>query len=157
VIIGAMDKHWQDHLTEMEELRQSVGLRGYGQKDPLNEYKNEAFLYFEQMMKSIRADVCHRLFHSATNIKAFENMLSVLSRQAQTQGPVDPTGAAAPGITGPSNVPRRRLLAGAGGPSEEEAQPSMAPGRNQGPKVGRNDPCPCGSGKKYKKCCGRVA
>jgi len=157
VIIGAMDKHWQDHLTEMEELRQSVGLRGYGQKDPLNEYKNEAFLYFEQMMKSIRADVCHRLFHSATNIKAFENMLSVLSRQAQTQGPVDPTGAAAPGITGPSNVPRRRLLAGAGGPSEEEAQTSMAPVRNQGPKVGRNDPCPCGSGKKYKKCCGRVA
>ena len=158
VIIGAMDKHWQDHLTEMEELRQSVGLRGYGQKDPLNEYKSEAFTYFEQMMKNIRADVCHRLFHSATNVKAFENMLSVLSRQAQTRGPVDPTGAAAPGIAALSKVSqRRRVLAGAGGPSEEEAQTSVVTVRNRGPKVGRNDPCPCGSGKKYKKCCGRAA
>ncbi len=158
VIIGPMDKHWQDHLTEMEELRQSVGLRGYGQKDPLNEYKSEAFTFFEQMMKSIRGDICHRLFHSATNIKAFENMLSVLSRQAQTRGPVDPTGAAAPSITALPNIQqKRRVLAGADGMSGEEAQPSVVTVRKEGPKIGRNAPCPCGSGKKYKKCCGRAA
>ena len=157
VIIGAMDKHWQDHLTEMEELRQSVGLRGYGQKDPLNEYKSEAFSYFEQMMKNIRTDVCHRLFHSATNIQAFENMLSVLSQQAKTQGPVDPSGGGGPDLSGLSNMSRKKGLVGANDPAEGETQTSITPFRNQGTKVGRNDPCPCGSGKKYKKCCGRAA
>ena len=58
VIIRSIDRHWQDHLTEMEELRRSVGLRGYGQKDPLSEYKNEAFRYFGELMENTRSEIC---------------------------------------------------------------------------------------------------
>jgi preprotein translocase subunit SecA len=79
VVVNAVDIHWQDHLTEMDELRRSVGLRGYGQKDPLSEYKNEAFRAFEEMMVSMRSDVCSGMFRSSTNLAAFENMLSNLS------------------------------------------------------------------------------
>ena len=79
VVVHAADLHWQDHLTEMEELRRSVGLRGYGQKDPLSEYKNEAFRAFEEMMGTMRSEVCSGMFRSSTNLAAFENMLSALS------------------------------------------------------------------------------
>ena len=89
VVVNAVDVHWQDHLTEMDELRRSVGLRGYGQKDPLSEYKNEAFRAFEEMMVSMRSDVCSGMFRSSTNLAAFENMLSnqveSLGQQVQTQ------------------------------------------------------------------------
>ena len=141
VIIHSLDKHWQDHLTEMEDLRQSVGLRGYGQKDPLNEYKNEAFVFFEEMMVSFRSEICTGIFRSATNIRAFENMLAMLSRNVRSQGPSDVDGSLLPGA--------------AGGRSAEEVKLPKVTIRREGPKVGRNDPCPCGSGKKYKKCCGR--
>jgi preprotein translocase subunit SecA len=68
-------------------LRRSVGLRGYGQKDPLSEYKNEAFRAFEEMMVSMRSDVCSGMFRSSTNLAAFENMLSNLSNVAKATGP----------------------------------------------------------------------
>ena len=87
VVVNAVDVHWQDHLTEMDELRRSVGLRGYGQKDPLSEYKNEAFRAFEEMMVSMRSDVCSGMFRSSTNLAAFENMLSNLSGVARATGP----------------------------------------------------------------------
>ena len=80
VVVNAVDVHWQDHLTEMEELRRSVGLRGYGQKDPLSEYKSEAFRAFEEMMGAMRSEVCTGMFRAATNLAAFENMLSTLSK-----------------------------------------------------------------------------
>ena len=86
VVVNAVDVHWQDHLTEMEELRRSVGLRGYGQKDPLSEYKNEAFRAFEEMMIGMRSEVCTGLFRSSTNLAAFENMLSSLSVWPRQQG-----------------------------------------------------------------------
>ena len=87
MVVNAVDVHWQDHLTEMDELRRSVGLRGYGQKDPLSEYKNEAFRAFEEMMVSMRSDVCCGMFRSSTNLAAFENMLSNLSDVARASGP----------------------------------------------------------------------
>ena len=87
MVVNAVDVHWQDHLTEMEELRRSVGLRGYGQKDPLSEYKNEAFRAFEEMMIGMRSEVCTGLFRSSTNLAAFENMLSSLSGVAKATGP----------------------------------------------------------------------
>ena len=146
VIIHAVDQHWQDHLTEMEELRQSIGLRSYGQKDPLNEYKSEAYVYFEQMMNIIRASVCSGIFRSATNVKSFENMLALLSRSARTTGPADAVEALA--------AASGRAV---GGPGAElgaaRAQLPRVTIKREHPKVGRNDPCPCGSGKKYKKCC----
>ena len=86
MVVNAVDVHWQDHLTEMEELRRSVGLRGYGQKDPLSEYKSEAFRAFEEMMGAMRSEVCTGMFRAATNLAAFENMLSTLSKSAKSTG-----------------------------------------------------------------------
>jgi preprotein translocase subunit SecA len=140
VVINAIDHHWQEHLTDMEELRRSIGLRSYGQKDPLLEYKNEGFKYFEEMMGNVRLQICTGLFRSASNMEAFENMLAILTRTARAQGPEDE----------PAPAP-------AAAPAEAQA-PAELPGitvRNDEPKVGRNDLCPCGSGKKYKQCCGR--
>ena len=152
VVVNAADVHWQDHLTEMEELRRSVGLRGYGQKDPLSEYKNEAFRAFEEMMGAMRSDVCSGMFRSSTNLAVFENMLSTLSNVAKTTGPESTTDGGFDQFRGSS-----------GGPPAPEASeapeiPQVAvPVTREAPKVGRNDPCPCGSGKKYKKCCGAAS
>jgi preprotein translocase subunit SecA len=149
VVVNAVDVHWQDHLTEMDELRRSVGLRGYGQKDPLSEYKNEAFRAFEEMMGSMRSDVCSGMFRSSTNLAVFENMLSTLNNVAKTTGPESS------GDTGFDQF--RSSPGGPGSPQASEAPeiaPIATPVVRDAPKVGRNDPCPCGSGKKYKKCCG---
>lgn len=152
VVVNAADVHWQDHLTEMEELRRSVGLRGYGQKDPLSEYKNEAFRAFGEMMGAMRSDVCSGMFRSSTNLAVFENMLSTLSNVAKTTGPESTTDGGFDQFRGSS-----------GGPPAPEASeapeiPQVAvPVTREAPKVGRNDPCPCGSGKKYKKCCGAAS
>jgi preprotein translocase subunit SecA len=152
VVVNAVDLHWQDHLTEMEELRRSVGLRGYGQKDPLSEYKNEAFRAFEEMMGAMRSDVCSGMFRSSTNLAVFENMLSTLSNVAKTTGP-DSTSEGGFGQFRPSSggMPMP-------GSSEAPEIPQVAvPVTRDAPKVGRNDPCSCGSGKKFKKCCGAVS
>jgi preprotein translocase subunit SecA len=144
VVINAIDHHWQEHLTEMEELRRSIGLRSYGQKDPLVEYKGEAYRFFEELMTNVRLQICTGLFRSASNLSSFENMLSILARSARTQGPetapppAAPNGAASPGPQ----------------PAEPELRLPKVTLRRDTPKVGRNDPCPCGSGKKYKHCHG---
>lgn len=87
VVINAIDHHWQEHLTEMESLRQSVGLRSYGQKDPLVEYKGEAYKYFEELMQNVRLQICTGLFRSASNVQVFENMLALLAKNARAKGP----------------------------------------------------------------------
>jgi preprotein translocase subunit SecA len=149
VVVNAVDLHWQDHLTEMEELRRSVGLRGYGQKDPLSEYKNEAYRAFEEMMQAMRSDICSGMFRSSTNLAAFENMLSSLSNVAKTSGPDQSGVQGFDRFTGPQGGPQQAEL------SEAPEIPKVAvPVVRDAPKVGRNDPCPCGSGKKFKKCCG---
>ena len=83
VVIHAIDHHWQEHLTEMENLRQAVGLRSYGQTDPLVAYKGEAYKYFEELMNNVRLQICTGLFRSASNIDSFEHMLALLSRTAR--------------------------------------------------------------------------
>ncbi len=145
VVINAIDHHWQEHLTEMEELRRSIGLRSYGQKDPLVEYKGEAFKYFEELMNNVRLQICTGLFRSASNLQAFENMLALLSRGARLQGPES---APAPAEPAPEPTP----VAAAAEPGEPTL-PAVTV-RREAPKVGRNDPCPCGSGKKFKNCHG---
>ncbi len=87
IVINAIDHHWQEHLTEMEELRRSIGLRSYGQKDPLVEYKGEAYKYFEELMQNVRLQICTGLFRSASNMQVFENMLAMLAKNARAQGP----------------------------------------------------------------------
>jgi preprotein translocase subunit SecA len=133
----------------MEELRRSIGLRSYGQKDPLVEYKAEAYRLFDELMTNVRLQICTGLFRSASNLSSFENMLSILARSARTQGPetaVAPARPPAPAAPG----------AAPGGPpqAEPELQLPKVTIRRDTPKVGRNDPCPCGSGKKFKHCHG---
>jgi preprotein translocase subunit SecA len=147
VVINAIDHHWQEHLTEMEELRRSIGLRSYGQKDPLVEYKGEAYKYFEELMNNVRLQICTGLFRSATNLQSFENMLQILARSARTEGPENPP-APPPAASAPAEP-----AAGAAAPAAEMELPKVTI-RREAPKVGRNDPCPCGSGKKYKHCHG---
>jgi preprotein translocase subunit SecA len=149
VVINAIDHHWQEHLTEMEELRRYIGLRQYGQKDPLVEYKSEAYGFFEELMANVRLQICTGLFRSASNLAAFENMLSILAKGARLQGPESPP----PAPRAPAAAPRP-APASADRAEEQEIHLPKVTLRRDTPKVGRNDPCPCGSGKKYKHCHG---
>jgi preprotein translocase subunit SecA len=160
VVINAIDHHWQEHLTDMEELRRSIGLRSYGQKDPLVEYKGEAYKYFEEMMTNVRLQICTGLFRSATNLQSFENMLSILARNARMEGPENPPApGAGPRLAAPPTNTTITTSSPAGalpGPADQpEIQLPKVTIRREVPKVGRNEPCPCGSGKKYKQCCGK--
>jgi preprotein translocase subunit SecA len=153
VVINAIDHHWQEHLTEMEELRRSIGLRSYGQKDPLVEYKGEAYKYFEELMNNVRLQICTGLFRSASNLESFENMLALLSRTARAVGPGD---VPASGAASAPQISTSGTGSGPGGAAapEPEIQLPKVTIRREMPKVGRNDPCPCGSGKKFKNCHG---
>ncbi|MFM9092694.1 MAG: SEC-C metal-binding domain-containing protein, partial [Verrucomicrobiota bacterium] len=151
VVINAIDHHWQEHLTEMEELRRSIGLRSYGQKDPLVEYKGEAYKYFEELMGNVRLQICTGLFRSASNLDSFEQMLALLSRTARAQGPQE-GGGAAPAVT--TTVSTGGTAAAPDAPAEQEIVLPAVTIRRETPKVGRNEPCPCGSGKKFKNCHG---
>jgi preprotein translocase subunit SecA len=156
IILNAIDRLWQEHLYAMDALREGVYLRGYAQKDPLIEYKTEAYDMFVELMANIKNEVLHNLFRSTSNLQAFENFLSTLPQfLLKEQGPSSAT------ATGP--VPGRhgdRMAPGDGVSSNgdgSELTLDLAPVRRDTPKVGRNEPCPCGSGKKFKNCCGRVA
>jgi preprotein translocase subunit SecA len=156
IILNAIDRLWQEHLYAMDALREGVYLRGYAQKDPLIEYKTEAYEMFVDLMANIKNEVLHNLFRSTSNLQAFETFLSTLPQFLMRQE------ATAPTANGP--LPGRRperigTASGGNGEAEgeDEVKLELAPVRREMPKVGRNEPCPCGSGKKYKNCCGRVA
>ena len=140
IILNAIDRLWQEHLYAMDSLREGVHLRAYGQKDPLIEYKNEAYDMFVELMANIKNEVLHNLFRSTSNLQAFEQFMASLPQHLLHQ-----EGG------GESNI--------LGGTVEQPAaQPRAAmPVRREDIKVNRNDPCPCGSGRKYKSCCGRTA
>ena len=157
IILNAIDRLWQEHLYAMDALREGVYLRGYAQKDPLIEYKTEAYEMFVELMANIKNEVLHNLFRSTSNLQAFETFLSTLPQFLMRE-----QGATAPAANGP--LPGRRperIGSAIGGNGEAEGEGEvkleLAPVRREMPKVGRNEPCPCGSGKKYKNCCGRVA
>jgi len=155
-ILSAIDKLWQEHLYEMDSLRYSIGLRGYGQRDPLIEYKAEAFRIFDDLMVNIKSEVCHHIFRSASSLMAFENFMRNVPQRTVHQsssafGNTAPTGSDTAGAQAPRNGPPQ----GSDIVSEAAAAVEKARPVRTGPKVGRNDPCPCNSGKKYKHCCGR--
>jgi preprotein translocase subunit SecA len=142
IVIRAIDRNWQDHLTEVEDLRKSVGLRSYGQRDPLNEYKAEAYNFFEQMMSRMREDVCSGLFTSATNLQSFQSLIQLMQR-ARATGPTDPMQPIAavvppPATTsGTGNGPPPPAAAGTG--AQEVKLPKVTPRPVETPKYGRND------------------
>lgn len=174
VCLTSIDEEWQKFLAAMDDLRRSVNLRGYGQRDPLVEYKREAFQMFSELMGTIKSGIVRSAFTTTTNVEAYFAMRERASAEAQTvhQDLGDITAAVSqasapaqsftvqaplPGGSAPEQVaPDGSLesLMNAIGMNESPA-PAPTPIRSAGPKVGRNDPCPCGSGKKYKNCCGK--
>ncbi len=141
-ILSAIDRLWQEHLYNMDSVRNSIGLRAYGQRDPLLEYKAEAFKVFEELMVGIKSEICGNIFRSASSLLAFEQFL-----QKMPQKTVHQQGSAI----------SEAKAAASGSDVVSEANDAIAKAKpvRTGPKVGRNDPCPCGSGKKYKQCCGK--
>ncbi|PXA05600.1 preprotein translocase subunit SecA [Coraliomargarita sinensis] len=139
LIIRSLDRRWQDHLTEMEELRRSVNLRGYGQKDPLNEYKSEAFAFFEELMQNVRTEICNSVFRSATTAEAFKTMLSRLSQVAQTAGPGTGSPQTSALTAAAAQAQTATATQGGAAPKKDVELPKLEPVRRELPKIGRND------------------
>ena len=131
-MLVVIDAQWKDHLLSIDHLKEGIGLRGYGQRDPLTEYKKEAFDLFQDMVERVKAAVVERLFKVQIVRDAPMELPAITAwadaRESRGELPAEP---------GRSTPPLKR-------------EPVRTP---TGAKVGRNDPCPCGSGKKYKKCC----
>ena len=155
IILNAIDRLWQEHLYAMDALREGVYLRAYAQKDPLVEYKAEAYEMFTELMANIKNEVLHNLFRSTSNLQAFENFLATLPQFLMREhAPTSPT-ATTDRARQPQPV---GAVAGMEGNGDGAGEVKLdLPVRRAMPKVGRNEPCPCGSGKKYKNCCGRTA
>jgi preprotein translocase subunit SecA len=151
-ILSAIDRLWQEHLYGMDSLRSSIGLRAYGQRDPLIEYKTEAFKVFEELMVNIKTEICQNIFRSASSLMAFEQFLRSIPQRTVHQST---SAFGTPAATTSTSSGQ----AGGARPSDmvSEATEALSKAKpvRSGPKVGRNDPCPCGSGKKYKQCCGK--
>ncbi len=150
LLIESIDQHWREHLTAIEDLRQSIGLQAYAQVDPLVAFKREGYDMFQQLQENIRRQVARTVF----KVKVKEQRPAAAANGF----------AAAPGDDDATAVP---ALAGSSAPSVAQLRPNrgetatVTAARSAGPavsqKIGRNDPCYCGSGKKYKKCHGAVA
>jgi preprotein translocase subunit SecA len=170
IILDVVDSQWKDHLLSLDHLKEGIGLRGYGQKDPLVEFKKEAFILFEDMMARIDNETIRYLFH--IQVQQAEKHPDEMQLRPESQGgPLPPrsggaqaavaSAAARPGES-PQRLPevarqlerkqqrQQRDLQYQTGPAQAEPPKPV----RAGAKVGRNDPCPCGSGKKYKKCHG---
>ncbi len=158
IILTGIDKLWQEHLYNMDALREGVHLRAQGQKDPLVEYKNEAYSLFETLMANIENETLNNLFRSTTNLEQFENFMRSLPQQLTSDATAQAAGSAA-ALT-QDNIARTGNTSDlAMTPAEDGQQIKLnLPKRKPAlASVGRNDTCPCGSGKKFKKCCGREA
>ncbi|MDA1236487.1 MAG: preprotein translocase subunit SecA, partial [Acidobacteria bacterium] len=167
LMLQLIDQQWKDHLLSMDHLKEGISLRGYGQKDPLIEYKKESFVLFQEMLQRFDEETLKFLFHLQPKEGAPP------TRPAATFQPLDDTSAEPAPANGTASAvaqdssiedftrdirrkKERELeqvkLAGAGDGSASSVKQVI-----KGDKIGRNDPCPCGSGKKYKKCCGADA
>ena len=148
IYLRSIDTLWVEHLTTMEELREGIGLRGYGQRDPLVEYKAEAYRLFQVLQASIGDQVIHMVFKVELAVQPPQ----IAARAAQN---IEEKGGDEQAAAG--TFAQQRAASGAVG--ETGAQRAMRAESSRvslkSEKVGRNQPCPCGSGKKYKKCCGR--
>ena len=140
IMLQVLDNLWKEHLAGMDQLRQGIGLRAYAQKNPKQEYKRESFGLFEDLLGNIKYDTIRYLSH--IEVASEEDMTRLEEQRRSEQANREYKHAEASGLTG----------ADAGERSEAVQQPMMRPG----PKVGRNDPCPCQSGKKFKQCCGKI-
>lgn len=147
IMLQSLDQHWKEHLAAMDHLRQGIHLRGYAQKNPKQEYKRESYTLFMEMLEALKVDVISIL--SKVQVRAEEDVEAVEAQRRKAD--------AAPRTYQHDSAP----VSGAGSSDADESgaaaagAPSGQPIRT-GSKVGRNDPCPCGSGKKYKHCHGKL-
>ena len=125
MMLQSIDTHWKDHLLNIDHLKEGIGLRGYGQKDPKQEYKKEAYNLFMEMIVRIREEVVERIYWVQVN---HEDEVEEIAEEQRS----------------------RKLVFNISGDEERHQEPAKS-----AKVAGRNDPCPCGSGKKYKKCCGK--
>jgi preprotein translocase subunit SecA len=132
ILLQVVDSHWKDHLLSMDHLKEGIGLRGYGQKNPLNEYKREGFQLFQHMVETVKGQIVSSLMRVRVVREDDVERMEAERRRKQEQEML-------------------RMNRSSGG--EPEGPPK--PVRREGDKTGRNALCPCGSGKKYKRCCGR--
>jgi len=146
VMLRTIDWQWMEYLTQMEQFREGIGLRAYGQRDPLVEYKNEAFEMFNELRDRIQASIVARIFRVQVQRNAPTPPPTPFVRQVMESGPAEPDGANG---AGRKAAPQQRKALPVGA-----AVTPGAAAAAQG-KIGRNDPCWCGSGKKYKRCHGR--
>ncbi len=160
VMLKILDEQWKEHLASMDHLRQGIGLRGYAQKNPKQEYKREAFEMFARLLDDVKYTVSTTLARlhipTAEEIAEMEARQRELQRQQQQQAMkfIHADAAAVPEESAP---PQQQAASGQPGAAVRRAQPApRQPVTRQGRKIGRNEPCPCGSGKKYKQCCGRI-
>ena len=172
VFLDAIDRQWQDYLRAMDDLRHGVNLRAYGQRDPLIEYKREAFHMFEQLMMTIKSEVASGEFRAAT-VRNVRRMLAAAQTNAEefdvpnSESEGRPAPSPAPVVSAKPSGPvtAKDAFAALMGVSPDQVRASGSAGMpspgmsgahaRPSSSVGRNDPCPCGSGKKFKKCCGR--
>ena len=143
VMLQLMDNLWKEHLHNMEQLRQGIGLRAYAQKNPKQEYKRESFALFEELLENIKHETIKYLSH--VQIATHEDVEKIEEQRRQQESQRKYQHSQVPGL---NETPDQEASAG-GSSAPKPVQRSM-------PKVGRNSPCPCGSGKKYKQCCGRI-
>ncbi len=159
--VQIIDKKWLDQLEALEALREAVGLRSYGSKNPLTEYKIDGFNMFDEMLDSIRNSVMSRVFkvriqlspeaQEARRRAAMQNQRNMNAQHSEAE---NITQQARPASSMNGALARRQA---AGSITAQHTQGQSITVRRSSPKIGRNDPCPCGSGKKYKNCCGRNA
>jgi preprotein translocase subunit SecA len=136
IVLNTLDSAWRDHLLGMDELRRGIGLRAIGQKDPLLEYQFESYNLFQEMMLRVRESFVEQFFR----VRVVSE--DIRRERRLSEGRDFPM----PVAFGPDRMPQAR--------QEGESKPEPV---RKGVKIGRNDPCPCGSGKKYKHCCGKNA
>ncbi|MCL4110117.1 UNVERIFIED_CONTAM: hypothetical protein GTU68_016866 [Idotea baltica] len=148
IILKNIDDSWQEHLYEMDGLRDMIGNYRYAQKDPLVEYKHEAYKMFTGLMDGIRGSVLESLFRLTTRPEQYQNVLNNMKTQlsrpdvlAELAGAGGMQAAQAQAVENPAAPPQPQIT---------------LPIKRETPKVGRNEPCPCGSGKKFKACCGKL-
>ena len=151
IYLRTIDSLWIDHLTHMEALREGIGLRGIGQRDPLVEYKREAYNMFGELLVEIDAQVTNMIFKVEISARPPAAMAAAPQRQMLMRGG---SGQAAAGTFAGLSDGSKQAVAG-GETAMEKETASRGQTVKEFPKVGRNDPCPCGSGKKYKKCHGK--
>ena len=161
--VQIIDKKWLDQLEALESLREAVSLRSYGSKNPLTEYKIDGFNMFDEMMDTIRSTVMSRVFKVRIQLSpqaaeqrrqaAMRSHSSMNAQHSEAEG-VSQAVSRSAGAQFSGDAARRQA---AGGVMQRHTTGQSVTVRRTSPKIGRNDPCPCGSGKKYKMCCGRNA